>query len=277
MNKKITACIIALFILITINKAAYSLNTYSKKQFSNNYQNVSETITALDITRKKYQELLLAQYSPIKDKTIIKEYSIFIDYLSFKINSYCTKLIKEYGEESVQDLACSTNHMEANTNDNHQTTKEKIESIDDEFMTALGEFDEMLLIEDEKIAKINQNKAAQGSDRSSDVNGTENLSGKETGDAADSSREDNKEAGKEKNTNSNSNTNKQNTTNENSRSKGKNNQAKNKSYKRKKLDEIDDDIVARQLKEAAENETNPELKEKLWDEYYKYKRTIGKE
>ena len=277
MNKKLTVCIIALFILVTINKAAYPQNNYSKKQFSDNYQSVSETIAALDITRKKYQESLLVQHPAIKDKTIIKEYSIFIDYLSFKINSYCTQLIKEYGEESVQGLACSTNHMEANINDNHQTTDEKIESLDDEFMTALGEFDEMLLIEDEKIAKINQNKADQGSDRSSDGNGTENLSGKETGNAADSSREDNKEAGKEKNANSNNNTNKQNTTSENSRSKGKNNQAKNKSYKRKKLDQIDDDIVARQLKEAAEKETNPELKEKLWDEYYKYKQTIGKE
>ena len=33
----------------------------------------------------------------------------------------------------------------------------------------------------------------------------------------------------------------------------------------------DDDIVARQLREAAENETDPELKEKLWKEYYEYK------
>ncbi|UCG14613.1 MAG: hypothetical protein JSU72_09270 [Deltaproteobacteria bacterium] len=34
----------------------------------------------------------------------------------------------------------------------------------------------------------------------------------------------------------------------------------------------DDDIVARQLREAAENETDPELKEKLWKEYEDYKR-----
>ena len=34
----------------------------------------------------------------------------------------------------------------------------------------------------------------------------------------------------------------------------------------------DDDIVARQLREAAENETDPELKEKLWKEYDDYKR-----
>jgi hypothetical protein len=34
----------------------------------------------------------------------------------------------------------------------------------------------------------------------------------------------------------------------------------------------DDDIVARQLREAAEKETDPELKEKLWKEYEEYKK-----
>ena len=32
-----------------------------------------------------------------------------------------------------------------------------------------------------------------------------------------------------------------------------------------------DDIVARQIREAAENESDPELREKLWEEYRKYK------
>jgi hypothetical protein len=36
----------------------------------------------------------------------------------------------------------------------------------------------------------------------------------------------------------------------------------------------DDDIVARQLREAAEKETDPVLKEKLWAEYRKYKEAI---
>lgn len=36
-------------------------------------------------------------------------------------------------------------------------------------------------------------------------------------------------------------------------------------------DEGDDDIVARQLREAAEAETDPELREKLWEEYRRYK------
>jgi hypothetical protein len=34
----------------------------------------------------------------------------------------------------------------------------------------------------------------------------------------------------------------------------------------------DDDIVARQLREAAEKETDPELKKKLWKEYEDYKK-----
>lgn len=39
----------------------------------------------------------------------------------------------------------------------------------------------------------------------------------------------------------------------------------------------DDDIVARQLREAAEKETDPELKEKLWKEYETYKRGSSQE
>jgi hypothetical protein len=36
-------------------------------------------------------------------------------------------------------------------------------------------------------------------------------------------------------------------------------------------DGSDDDVVARQLREAAEKETSPALKAKLWEEYRKYK------
>jgi hypothetical protein len=36
-------------------------------------------------------------------------------------------------------------------------------------------------------------------------------------------------------------------------------------------DGSDDDIVARQLREAAMKEEDPELREKLWDEYRRYK------
>ncbi len=43
-----------------------------------------------------------------------------------------------------------------------------------------------------------------------------------------------------------------------------------------RYDKNDDDIVARQLREAAEKETDPVLKEKLWREYEAYKRNTQK-
>jgi hypothetical protein len=36
----------------------------------------------------------------------------------------------------------------------------------------------------------------------------------------------------------------------------------------------DDDIIARQLREAAMEEQDPELREKLWDEYRRYKESL---
>jgi len=38
----------------------------------------------------------------------------------------------------------------------------------------------------------------------------------------------------------------------------------------------DDDVVARQLREAAMSEEDPELREKLWEEYREYKRSAGR-
>ena len=37
----------------------------------------------------------------------------------------------------------------------------------------------------------------------------------------------------------------------------------------------DDDIVARQLREAAMKETDPELRERLWEEYRQYKKSTS--
>lgn len=38
----------------------------------------------------------------------------------------------------------------------------------------------------------------------------------------------------------------------------------------------DDDIIARQIREAAEKETDPELRDKLWKEYIEYKKSVKK-
>jgi len=47
-------------------------------------------------------------------------------------------------------------------------------------------------------------------------------------------------------------------------------------HPKNRYDNRDDDIVARQLREAAEKESDPELKEKLWKEYEQYKKNVSK-
>ena len=47
-------------------------------------------------------------------------------------------------------------------------------------------------------------------------------------------------------------------------------------HPKNRYDSKDDDIVARQLREAAEEETDPELRKKLWKEYEDYKKNKGK-
>jgi hypothetical protein len=46
-------------------------------------------------------------------------------------------------------------------------------------------------------------------------------------------------------------------------------------HPKNRYDPKDDDIVARQLREAAEGETDPELRKKLWKEYESYKKNKG--
>jgi len=49
-----------------------------------------------------------------------------------------------------------------------------------------------------------------------------------------------------------------------------------RNHPRNRYDPKDDDIVARQLREAAEGETDPELRKKLWKEYEQYKKNMRK-
>src|SRR5262249_44495492 len=53
---------------------------------------------------------------------------------------------------------------------------------------------------------------------------------------------------------------------------GVNAQEGNGAAARELPDGSDDDIVSRRLRKAAEQETDPELKEKLWKEYAEYKK-----
>ncbi len=223
---KYLAYILCLFFFI--NKAAYPITTDLYSDY--NYKSIVESISALSITRTKYQKKI------IKDNKMNKEYALFIDFLSFKINDYCQQLLKKYGQSAIKEISsCKIENLSEKKDKNKQTktSEEKVESIEDEFTSALGNFDEMILAENDSITHRKKKKKIKIEKKSAQ----QSIS----------------------------------------QIKGKHKQTSTTGYKRKKINKTDDDIVARQLKEAAEQEKDPKLKEKLWNEYYKYKQSVNKE
>ncbi len=154
-----------------------------------------------------------------------------------------------------------------------ERTVDEVAALDRELNASLAKFDDRLLKEMEAIradsAKKLQDLAQEAADaakrlrdKGMDGNTPEEKSADETGQQNDTSSAGGKTgpeavgtAGETANRG-------------NSGSTGKGTAAD-----RHRDDYKDDDIVARQLREAAENETDPELKEKLWKEYEEYKKS----
>ncbi|WP_198266562.1 hypothetical protein [sulfur-oxidizing endosymbiont of Gigantopelta aegis] len=265
---------IGIIFLILINNT-YAINLPST---SANLQRLKENIVALDHTREKSQKKR-SQLNKISHNPLYKEYGVFIDYLSFRINADCEQITKQYGQKQIEYLPCELKQYQLDDN-SYTTSEEARQGLEDELMQALGEFDEMLLEEEEMIAQTSSKRSSgqMGGDASSNGSGTSNANqgkseqereGSETAQNSNKESESSEMEGETKDTNSDSSHQKR----ESGRGYGKKSAKDNK---RNKLDKIDDDIVARQLKEAAEAEKDPELKEKLWDEYYRYKQNTIK-
>jgi hypothetical protein len=139
-----------------------------------------------------------------------------------------------------------------------QTGQEVTATLDAELLSGLGDFDEMLLREQERIkaaaprssASAGRGAGGGGAGSSSEGAGSSSASASAQGDQAS----------------------------EGSYSPGAGPGSPHSPGKSSAPpgtpDGSDDDVVARQLREAAEKETDPELKKKLWEEYRKYKEGI---
>ena len=141
-----------------------------------------------------------------------------------------------------------------------QTRAEQIAALDAELNAGLGEFDELLLREQERI------KAAtppQHHGNGATGRGSENTAG---------IKSDNADTGDETDGDSNSQISSANNGQSSGARGGTDTSKQTASGQPSGVpDGSDDDVVARQLREAAEKETDPELKKKLWEEYKKYK------
>ena len=179
--------------------------------------------------------------------------------------------------------------------DRGQTDDEKIALLDAELGSSLSEFDEKLLREQKELAEKSRSvsasgsgeqpergegasgkagdgegegeKAAGGSGGEAGESGSESAAG---GAGGDGESERQAESGQQSGTGGEGAEGNERVASAGSAS-GDGRQAGKTSMPADIPDGKDDDIVARQLREAAENEQDPELREKLWEEYRKYK------
>jgi hypothetical protein len=222
----------------------------------------------------------------------VTDYKDFIVYLNTRITNDCRELAEQGGAAALEGLTCPDDSMASGASKASvsasenifyttgpgtappQTQAEKTAELDGGFLADLGEFDEMLLKEEEKIAarvpsqresSSNQSGAAGSHGASTGAGETGAGDGGETGELAEAS-----EGGTADGQEGQSET----VTGPQSHTGAGSSDIDHTAYGAPGgtlPPPKDDDIVARQLREAANKEPDPELKKKLWEEYWRYK------
>lgn len=230
-------------------------------------ETLKQTILVLDRARSngtiEYQQASVA--GELSD-TEAKEFRTFLNYLSRRIHLYCTELREVAPAAEMKDLPCYPMLAEQLKEPQQMpppptqtsTSAEDINELDGSLHASLGDFDEMLLTEQDKIsteksARMSATQGSAGGNQGSLKGGMSTGQVAKQGQAT-SSEVSSAGAGRT--------TQKQTTS------------GKTPPYAQKGMVD-DDDIVARQLREAAEKEKDPEIKEKLWEEYRKYKEGVN--
>jgi len=238
-------------------------------------QQALELYTRLNEAQAEYTQLLT---SGSLDASEQADYLAWIESMRSQLAQKCRTLANAQ-TPSPTGLPCerylSTGNAAANIDLKTEITQdENTARLLGQLDSSLGEFDETLLQEQARI------KAQKPRDDTSQANSSD-AGGDGGGDGNDGSAQSATQNGQTRSTEQSDNS-------EQQQGRGTSGQAQttgasgpgNSGQKTSKTgtatpDDIpdgrDDDIVARQLREAAERETDPELKKKLWDEYRRYK------
>lgn len=200
------------------------------------------------------------------------DYAAFIAGLQRRVFEDCVAVL-ESGPPYPDDLPCPQ-QVPAETRSAdiavqaELTPAEQVAALDARLMAGLGEYDERLLREQERIkaAAPNTNMNSGGS---GDGMGGEGSGGDGTDSSADSEGGDEAVADGKQGPGASGD---QHAGGPADSSAGAGDGGKDSDQPADIPDGSDDDVVARQLREAAEKETDPELKARLWEEYRRYKR-----
>ena len=293
---------IILLLLSTVMGAAATLIVSSEKE-------LQQSVIALDRARHQaIHDLAEKKQNAALGETQQKDYEKFIIFLTVKINEYCQQLRTEAGDDAVENLPCpeGSQAFGAVQTGSVQTSEEQVRELERLFSGSLEQFDDKLLKEEERLSARQPRDresgysygGSQGQDSeggaagtgqasgqdfgSSDTTGSEGTAGQDSQDSeTDGTRAAQETGGSATGTGE-----------EGTATIGKGagsgegagppveeggaEQSDGRSSQPGKveLETGDDDVVARQLREAAEKETDPELKKKLWEEYRKYKEGV---
>ena len=251
-----------MLVLSLVATATASIETEAEKHLKYSIVMLSE---ARDNALSRHQTISEGNHISSSDQN---DFALFVSYLNGRISNYCHKLYNLCGAEALKEVNCPTLSDGAppaifNTEVPDITVitdQEKSAILETEFKKSLSQFDEMLLQEQQRISERTPRQHETGTQSASNGYNSNKVTGNSPASERDGSRSQTMRHAPSQTGSVPSG----NTTGTQARqlpaTKGK-----------RDLSDIDDDIVARQLKEAAEQETDPEIKEKLWEEYRKYK------
>ena len=243
------------------------------------------------------------------------DYADYIDLLREKVAQDCSDLAASSAEPLPADLPCSKlaitldPHAAEIDTRTERTATERIDDLDAELNTSLGRFDDLLRREQDRLRAekpiytrerpLDSEASADGADGAGGEGGRDSSadagSGGEAGDAGDGDGAAGQGSAAENSAGENRDASTKTSGSGQAGSPGSPSgsggglggrdgaggragtagRPSDGTRPEDVGDGNDDDIVARQLREAAELETDPELKEKLWEEYRRYKKGTG--
>ncbi len=266
---------------------------------SSSVESLRKSVLALDSAwNMALSDLQQKKRDSVLHDTEKKDYAKFITFLSTRINEYCYQIRTQGGEQAVADLPCpDESALSSGQEISFTPTKaDQVAELDKSLSQALGEFDEQLLKEEQKIAsrlpaerETGGGYGAAGNTGGNGAPGTGTYggggmsgSGGQTGtggqgtsgSAGTGGMPGNQSTGPDSSGSSGSGQSSQSPAGGAGTGSGQAGTSTSQTGGQQEIESGYDDIVARQLREAAEKETDPELKEKLWEEYRKYKEGI---
>lgn len=199
------------------------------------------------------------------------DYADWIEQLSEQFALHCRELASQSPDLIPADIPCAEFNLAytapAGIEIEHENSDgEQIAATVSKFDESLGQFDEKLLREQDRVkARKPQASAADSGGGSGSGAGSDTGTGAETGES-EGSPAGGEQAGQQSDEQGSADS-----SGNDQPAEGSKGRSSGSSAPPDTPDGHDDDVIARQLREAAEKETDPELKRKLWIEYKRYK------